>query len=171
VECESLLCGLKRGIGPADVTTKLPVQRLNPSSSPEEALPAEKKINLHPKSIRRSPHPQQTEATAMPGPGAPTSPPTQKLGEKLIGQSQGQSASSRRPTTSLTALAAGGLGGGTLYAACLDDQLYARALGAEGEGADWELMGGAVGVVAMATLGDKSLYALDGTSRIWLRDL
>jgi hypothetical protein len=107
----------------------------------------------------------------MPGPGAPTSPPTQKLGEKLIGQSQGQSASSRRPTTSLTALAAGGLGGGTLYAACLDDQLYARALGAEGEGADWELMGGAVGVVAMATLGDKSLYALDGTSRIWLRDL
>jgi hypothetical protein len=33
------------------------------------------------------------------------------------------------------------------------------------------MVGGAVGVVAMATLGSTSLYALDEASRIWVLDL
>jgi hypothetical protein len=105
----------------------------------------------------------------MPEPDAPTSPPTQKVGGRSSGQSVGQSVSARRPATPITALAAGGLDGGTLFAACRDDHLYTRPLG--DRGGAWQAVGGAVEVVAMATLGDTSLYALDGGSRIWLMDL
>ena len=102
----------------------------------------------------------------MPKPAAATSPPTNAAaGDE---RRPGQSGSARRPATSLTAVAAGGLDGGTLYAACLDDRLYARPLAGGGA---WREIGGAVGVVALSILGDSSLYALDGQSRIWLLDL
>ena len=104
----------------------------------------------------------------MTQPGAPSSPATQKDGRGRAG-AQGGSGSSRRPATPITALAAGGMDGGTLFAACRNDQLYARTLG--DRDAAWKAIGGAVGVVAMATLDDTSLYALDEGSRIWLLDL
>lgn len=105
----------------------------------------------------------------MAEPDAPTSPPTQKVGGRSSGQGAGQSTSARRPATPMAALAAGGMDGGMLFAACRDDQLYTRSLG--DKGGAWTAVGSAVGVVAMATLGDTSLYALDGASRIWLMDL
>ncbi len=91
------------------------------------------------------------------------------VGGRSSGQSVGQSVSARRPATPITALAAGGLDSGTLFAACRDDRLYTRPLG--DRGGAWQVVGSAVEVVAMATLGDTSLYALDGASRIWLMDL
>ena len=102
----------------------------------------------------------------MAEPGTATSPPPSKAagGDTRAGQS----GSARRPATSLTGVAAGGLDGGTLYAACLDDRLYARPLG---DGGAWKQIGGAVGVVALAILGESSLYALDDQSRIWVMDL
>lgn len=102
-------------------------------------------------------------------PDAPASPPTQKVSGRGNSQSVGQSVSARRPATPITALAAGGLDGGTLFAACRDNQLYTRAIREDGGG--WQMVGGAVGVVAMATLGSSSLYALDEASRIWVLDL
>ena len=106
----------------------------------------------------------------MTQPHAPSSAATQKDSRGRAGaQGGGGSGSARRPATPITALAAGGLDGGTLFAACRNDQLYARPLG--DRDAAWKAIGGAVGVVAMATLDDTSLYALDEGSRIWLLDL
>jgi len=104
----------------------------------------------------------------MPEPGAANSPPINKAAAVGDEKRPGHTGSARRPATSVTAVAAGGLDGQTLYAAARDEKLYARPLG---EGGAWREIGGAVGVVALAILGDTSLYALDGQSRIWLLDL
>jgi hypothetical protein len=58
--------------------------------------------------------------------------------------------------------------GKQLYAAGVDSSLWARSV--ETRGAEWEKIGQAVDVVALAAFSER-IFALDSSSRIWRWDL